>query len=244
LKNVFGAAFAAAAALCGLEAAAADEATYTSLSFLGAPVPAGAGSSLFTSFENHPGAGFISWLTCGSTPTSSGCYGSGQLGGFGNACAMLSGTGGALYVMDRQGLDAKGNPTGATALLVYKQKIDETPDGVVSASIVLAGKFPLPVKGGARVKCFMAANAKDVVLGTDKDSRLVFFDKKTRDIRSEGGEGAYPVQSITANEAGYVLVNLGDGFAVYGRDSVLQVSGGAVGQPLFPNKSNGVSLAP
>jgi len=44
---------------------------------------------LYTSYSFFDGNKKISWAVCGSLPGSSGCYGNGDLGPFGNVGAML-----------------------------------------------------------------------------------------------------------------------------------------------------------
>lgn len=231
----------AALGLSGGEAGAAEGA-YADLRFLG-KAKAGAGSNLVTHFQNYSGGKNLAWTTCGTSGATSGCYGSGDLEGFGNACAVLSGPGGFLYVLDKQGLNAKGELTQTSALFVFRQAISETGDGLVSVSFRLAEKVSLPLTGGATVRCSMAANPQDVVIGTDKSTSVTFFDKKTHAVRSAPAGGTGGVRSITANEAGYVVVtSLDDGLAIYDKDSQLQASGGTTAQTFVSNRLNAVEL--
>jgi hypothetical protein len=232
----------AALGLAGGEAGAAEGA-YTDLRFVGQAAKAGSGSNLVTYFRNSSDGKSLAWTTCGNSGATSGCYGSGDLEGFGNACAVLSGPGNILYVLDKQSLNAKGELTQTPALFMFRQSITETGDGLVGVSFRLAKKVALPLTGGAEVRCSMAANAQDVVLGTDKSASVAFFDKKAHTVRNEPAGGTAGVRSITANEAGYVVVtSLDDGLAVYDKDSQLQISGGTTAQTFVSNKVNAVEL--
>src|SRR5260370_7303353 len=47
-------------------------------------------STLFTTYQNY-GNNNITWVTCGSTKNTGGCYGSGTLGPFARVCAVMEG---------------------------------------------------------------------------------------------------------------------------------------------------------
>lgn len=202
---------------------------------------AGAGG-LYTYFQESTDGKSLGWSTCGSTGPTSGCYGAGTLQGFGNACAALSGPGGRLYVFDKQSLDANGEPTQEAALFVFRQSIEVSGDGQATVSFRQVKKAPLPLQGGATAHCFIAANAQDVVLGTDADGAIAWLDKKTNAVRP-GASGAGKTSSITANEAGFVvIVNEDKSLAIYDQNSQLQQSGGTFTNNFVPNRLSGVQL--
>lgn len=53
------------------------------------PAPALINDNLFTTYQFNTNDTTISWVTCGATQQSSGCFDSGQLLGFGRVCALM-----------------------------------------------------------------------------------------------------------------------------------------------------------
>ena len=49
------------------------------------------GSTLYTTYQISSNHQTVSWIVCGSTQESEGCYGSGNLGPFGSVGALLEG---------------------------------------------------------------------------------------------------------------------------------------------------------
>src|SRR5262249_14313275 len=86
-------------------------------------------ATLYTRFDTDPNQRIIDWNVCGSRPDSSGCYGSGRLGPFGRAGALMEGepttnriantVTRAIYVLD----PASGPNQNEVVLYVYT-KVD------------------------------------------------------------------------------------------------------------------------
>ena len=106
-------------------------------------------STLFTTYESN-GSTNITWVTCGSTTNTSGCYGSGSLGPFNRVCAIMEGepvTVGntvtrSIYVLDG------GSNTTSVSLNVFKKSDIITSNGD-TVSITPSKKLTLPLIGGS-----------------------------------------------------------------------------------------------
>src|SRR5208282_2817280 len=81
-------------------------------------------STLFTTYEVNQSLTQLSWTTCGSLPLTEGCYGSGTLGPFTDACAIVQSAPAPfnvntvlryIYVLDT------GSSANAATLTVYKR---------------------------------------------------------------------------------------------------------------------------
>jgi hypothetical protein len=203
-------------------------------------------STLFTTYESH-GNNNITWVTCGSTKNTGGCYGAGTLGPFGRVCAVIEGqpvTVGntvtrSLYVLDG------GSNTNIVSLNVFK-KTDTITSNSDTVSITPSKKLTLPLTGGGNALCSMAANDGFIFVGTDASPNAVKVNKLTYSLTKLGGfSPPLPVTAITANDYGYVTVTQqaatgGSGFSIYGPNGMLQEDGG--GAPFIPNTTNAYLL--
>jgi hypothetical protein len=114
-------------------------------------------STLFTTYESY-GNNNITWVTCGSTKNSDGCYGAGTLGPFGRVCAVMEGqpaTVGntvtrSLYVL------AGGSNTSIVSLNVFK-KTDTITSNSDTVSITPSKRLTLPLTGGSNALCSAVA---------------------------------------------------------------------------------------
>ena len=198
--------------------------------------------ALYTTYESY-GNSNITWVTCGSTTNTSGCYGSGSLGPFNRVCALMEGepvTVGntvtrSIYVLDG------GSSTSTVSLNVFK-KTDIITSNSDTVSITPSKKLTLALIGGSNASCAMAANAGFIFVGTNVSPSAVKVNKLTYGLTRLGGfSPPLPVTAITANDYGYVTVTQeaagqGSGFSVYGPNGMLQVDGG--GAPFIPNTTN------
>jgi hypothetical protein len=203
-------------------------------------------STLFTTYESY-GNNNITWVTCGSTKNTGGCYGAGTLGPFGRVCAVMEGqpvTVGntvtrSLYVLDG------GSNTNIVSLNVFK-KTDTITSNSDTVSITPSKKLTLPLTGGGNALCSMAANDGFIFVGTDASPNAVKVNKLTYSLTKLGGfSPPLPVTAITANDYGYVTVTQqaatgGSGFSIYGPNGMLQEDGG--GAPFIPNTTNAYLL--
>jgi hypothetical protein len=190
---------------------------------LQAQTPAAApDSTLYTNYFGSPTA--ITWIVCGSTSETSGCYGAGSLGPFVAIGAMLEGSPSvsgdvvsrAIYIVD-----SGANPV---ELYVYK-KTDTVSASGDSVSVVLANTIDLSLVGGSDVTVSMAANNDFLFIGTDQNTYPVRVRKSTLGVTTlrdfSGG-----TSSITSDEYGYITVTQDDAFVVYGPNGDLEEDGG------------------
>lgn len=186
-----------------------------------APAP---DSTLFTQYTLGNPYTFMSWIVCGSTEMSEGCYGSGGLGPFDHVGAAIEGNETVngntvtrdIYVVD----DATGSGNGVT-LYVY-QKTDMVSSSYDSATTSLTNTVALPLTGGSGVKTYLAGDNGFLYIGTNQDPYAVQVQESNLNYKeiASSPSGAN-VSSITADKYGYVTVtstdNSGSGsFNVYG----------------------------
>jgi hypothetical protein len=162
----------------------------------------------------------ISWITCGATSTSEGCYGSGTIKGFGKICAVLQDPAKSsdksrnnLYV-----LDSDYKHQGTVALHVIRKTVT-TANGYITTKFTRLQTIDLALQGGRSVGCEAAANANVVVAGTNTSTTAIEINKSTFATGSVGGfSPPANVTSIVADAAGYITVNFGEGFYLLGPD--------------------------
>lgn len=175
----------------------------------GSPPP---DSTLFTTYSMDAASTNITWMVCGSTVGTEGCYASGSLGPFGKVGAMLEGNPAvnlmtstvtrAIYVLDI----AAGTASNEVKLYVYK-KTDSVSATFDTVTVSLVKTILLPLTGGTSVHPTMAANAKFVYAGTAESSVAVRVQKNNFNISQIGGTN---ITAITADKYGYVTVTLGN----------------------------------
>ena len=141
------------------------------------PAPAASGSpidaTLFTTYTIDSAHTNVSWLVCGSTQNTSGCYASGNLGPFGKVGALMEGNPKtdlstntvtrAIYVLDI----ASGSNLNEVELSVYTKTDTITPD-FDTVSVTLSKTVSLPLVGGTSAGASMAANNKFLFIGTNR----------------------------------------------------------------------------
>ena len=222
--------------------------------------PTAPDSTLFTTYNLYGSSGAISvsWIVCGSTQESEGCYASGSLGPFVAVGAMMEGlpivSGSVvsrfIYVVDSGGTTVK--------LYVYK-KVDTVSAESDSVSVTLTHTITLPLTGGSTAICSMAANPAFLFIGTDQSPQAVEVKKSTFAVTKVGGfSPPINVTSITADQYGYVTVTQGDatgesGFYVFGPTGAGEEDGGGSSfmlgtmqavQPTAALTGNALSLPP
>jgi hypothetical protein len=175
--------------------------------------PAASGTGLYMYFSGQPTA--LSWSVCGSTPTEEGCFGSGELGPFGNACGVI-GSPASLVVADSDSL-VGGNPGGNATLYIYRENITATPSAPLLKSI------QLPVPGDPNVTCSLAATKNYIYFGTSKSLPWA-INFVTGAVTRVGAFGT-PTLSITATPA-FAVVNQVSGNAVYDSNNDILSDGG------------------
>ena len=213
--------------------------------------PAALDATLFTTYTISSGDQNVSLVVCGSTTESEGCYGSGSMGPFGKAGALIESnptTKGStvtrfIYVVD----SAAGSSGTGVNLNVYK-KTDTISSSSDTVSVTLFKTISLPLTGGSTAITSMAANTKFLFIGTDQGEQAVMVQKSNLVVTKVGIYIIGPnVTSITADQYGYVTVTQGDfttfpnGFAVFGPTGAAEEDGG--GADFMLSTTAGISTA-
>jgi hypothetical protein len=194
----------------------------------------------------------VSSLTCGSTSTTSGCYGSAVLGPFRQACAMVAtaidkieGPNNSTTYRRQVAIMDRGAQSGAQVTLsIYREThtIDATNDVTITTSKVKS--LTLPLVGGPSASCYLARNASGFYVGTNKSPAAVRVSSTFAVTTLPGFSPPIAVASITAMQGGYVTVTHKagalDGFYLFRNDGSLQASGG--GDSFVAGTQNGVVI--
>jgi hypothetical protein len=188
---------------------------------LGATAPVSAAArpdaTLYTSYfmDDSTFTG-VTWIVCGSTQQSEGCFDSGSLGPFGKIGGMLEGypfvdaatstVTRHVYIVDV----ASGGGAGVT-LYVYK-KTDVVSSSFDTTTFTLVKTLDLPITGGSSAKTSMAANGKFLFVGTDQSSEAVEIQKSNYAITQWGGfSPPMNISTITTDSYGYVTMTFSGG---------------------------------
>ncbi|MDQ3199137.1 MAG: hypothetical protein M3Q46_08130 [Verrucomicrobiota bacterium] len=178
------------------------------------------------------------WVTCGSTQNTSGCYAAGTLGPYGKIAAMMEGyprTNVSTNTVSREiyVVDVAGGPNqDQVTLNVYKKTDMITPD-FDTVTVVLTQSVPLALTGGTSAKALMAANKGFLFVGTNRSAMVDEIDKRSLAVTPLGPYSTN-LTSITADQYGYVTVAFGFEFTVFGPDGSGQLGGGGTEFMLNP----------
>ena len=196
-------------------------------------------ATLFTTYSIDSGHTNVSWLVCGSTQQTEGCYSSGNLGPFGKVGALIERHGTTdsttntvtrfIYVLDI----ATGSKGNGVTLYAY-EKTDMVTASFDTVSVSLFKTLTLPIKGGATgAQASMAENGRSLFVGTNRSPEAVEIQKSDFTIRSIGGfSPPINVSAITTDPYGYVTITFGsfnnfdNGFVVIGPNDLFQEDGG------------------
>jgi hypothetical protein len=195
-------------------------------------------STLYTTYGIDPAHTNVSWIVCGSTQNTEGCYSSGNIGPFGRVGALLEGNPRtdlvantvtrAIYVVDV----ASGTNQNEVVLNVYTKVDTITPD-FDAVTVTFSQAISLPLVGGTSVQTSMAANNQFLFVGTTRSPQGVEINKRNFSVTQVGGfSPPINVSAITADQYGYVTMSFGsfnggeNGFYVFGPDGNLQEDGG------------------
>ena len=202
-------------------------------------------STLYTQYFTLQPPTQIHWVTCGSTQQSEGCYGSGTLGPFANACSIVQSVPVPIssntviryiYVLD------SGSTAGGAVLTAYK-RVDVISPTYDTTTITTAATVPLTaLVGGTGVSCMLAQNPTNVYASTSQSTSAVAINKTSYSATSLSGFDGV-VSSISADSYGFVTINqvAGQGvhgFFVVGPDGSEQEDGG--GDYFMINPINGM----
>jgi len=206
-------------------------------------------ATLYTKYNTDRAHTSVNWNVCGSLPGSSGCYGSGTLGPFGMAGALLEGepttdltmntVTRAIYILDI----ASGPNQNEVVLYVYT-KVDTITTDSDTVTVTLSQTISLPLVSGL---ASMAANNQFLFIGTDRSPYAVEINKQTFSVTQLGGfNPPIPVTGITADEYGYATVSFGgfnslhSAFIVVGPDGSDEEDG--VGSQVMLNTNQAVKI--
>ena len=194
-------------------------------------------SGLYTTYRADGAKTTLSWVVCGTIGNGSGCYGSGQLGPFGQIGSIIE----SARIEDvREGTvtrflcvadQAYGSGQNGVALYVY-QRVDTIASEYDHTSFTLEKTISLPLVGGSQAVVFLAANQDYLVVGSNNSSVPVEVNKRTGAVTPLGIISQAPTSS-TADGYGYIVVTSANGFFVVGPDGMLQEDGG--GSPFTIN---------
>ncbi|MEP6899135.1 MAG: hypothetical protein ABI870_11435 [Rhodanobacter sp.] len=205
-------------------------------------------SGLYTTYSFGDAGGYVLWLVCGSTVGSDGCYGSGNLGPFGHAGAIIEGNETVsgktvtrnIYVVD----DAANGGAGVKLYIYTKTDVVSSPYDQITVN--LTGTLSLPLVGGAGAVSYIAANKGFLFTGTSRSQEAVRIEKDNLSITELGGfSPPINVSSITADKYGFVTVNFGGssgfgGFYAFDPSGNFDEDGG--GNDLVAGNANGISI--
>ena len=193
-------------------------------------------STLFITYTIDSEHTNLSWLVCGSTQQSSGCYSSGNLGPFKKVGALLEGNPWTnngtvtrrIYVLDV----ATGSNGNGVTLYVYK-KTDTVTSSFDTVNVTLIKTLSLPIVGGTSALASMAANNTFLVVGTNQSPEAVAIRETTFSVTMIGGfSPPINVAAITKDGYNYITITFGsfnnssNGFVVLGPNGSEQEDGG------------------
>lgn len=172
-------------------------------------------STLYTTYNTQAPYTSVVFSVCGSLPKAEGCFAGGVLGPFGQIGAMIEGDPAQnlkkgtvtryIYVLDV----AYGSAGNDVALYVYK-RVDTITESDDTVTVTLANTLGLPLTGGSATTAYMAANSNFVFVGTSQNG-LVAMVKKSNLAVTQFGYAPLPLDSITADQYGYVSIEAGSG---------------------------------
>ena len=171
--------------------------------------PTAPDSTLFTSYFFGSNFQDVTWIVCGSTQQSSGCFGAGGLGPFGKVGAMIEGnplvSGNtvtrAIFVVDCN------SANNGVELYGYK-KVDVVTATTDTITVTLIKQIALPLTGGSTAACSMVANQQLLFIASDQAGGGVVEVKKSNLNVTQLGGFAPPI-TLTVDQYGYVTVTSG-----------------------------------
>jgi len=175
-------------------------------------------AQLYTTYNFSP-TGF-SWITCGSTSSSDGCYGSGAVTGFGRLCAILSdaNVGSSTSSLQRiYALDSEGNGKHDVVLHYLTREISVDSTGYAHTTITDVKRVTLPLAGGPHVACYAADNNAVIAAGTSTSTTAAVVTKPALTVSSSGGfSPPEAMTGIAADASGNIALNFSGGFYLLG----------------------------
>lgn len=155
----------------------------------------------------------LSYIVCGNTAQSGGCFASGSIGPVGRIGAVIEGapgTQGNTVTRDVYIVDMAGGSAGTGVILDVYQKADTIEATTVVSTVKFLKSVSLPLVGGPGVACYLAGNGAFLYVGTSASTKAVQVHKGGLTLQSTGEfTPALNVTGITVNDYGYVSVNFG-----------------------------------
>jgi hypothetical protein len=183
---------------------------------------------LYTNYSHDETS--ISFVVCGFVVGGgSGCFGSGVLYTFEQACAVLEGTPKqknniitrAIYVLDKRTSD------NAPITLTVFTRTDTFANGLDSIAVAQTKQISLGITGGAKAACMMVANDAFVYAGTTADPGAVAIDKKSFALQPLGSSIMHSkLKSITADERGWVAIHFNEDYLLIDPAGGIEARGG------------------
>jgi len=195
-------------------------------------------AGLYTSYSIGSGYQNVTWTVCGTTQMTEGCYGSGTLGPFGHAGALIESspvvdvaTGTVtryIYIVDNAA-KSEGNDV---VLNVYK-KVDVVTSSTDTVTVSLVKAVPLAaLRGGLNTSTYMAANENYIYVATNDYTWAVRIQRTnlTHQVQTAGVSPPASVSAITSDFYGNVTVTFG-GTTTNGTAGSLQfdINGNSIG---------------
>lgn len=156
--------------------------------------------------------GYVTFITCGSSPTSEGCYGSGTFGPFSRVGCMIEGmatTSGhvvtrAVFVID---VASGSESTGVTLYRYSKTDTIDPTSGDDTVHSTLTNTVALPLVGSATAACYIAGTTDFLYIGTDQTGSVIRVQKgpltTTSVVANQPGSR---IKALTADQYGFVSI--------------------------------------
>lgn len=185
-------------------------------------------SGLFTYYSTIDSTE-LNWVTCGTLPSATECYGAGHLSPFINACAIVQSVPAVLdaftvvryiYVLD------SGSSADGASLVTFK-RTDTVDDYHDTISVTKEATVPLPnIVAGTGATCLMVQGLTNVYVGTTQSATAVRINRTTYDVTTLGtGNGT--LTSMTTDSYWFVTINRnqagGITHTIYGPDDQLEM---------------------
>lgn len=182
-------------------------------------LPAQAADYFATTLERFDRS--LTWITCGSTATSSGCFGAGSIGPFGRMCSVV-GSNTRVVVADTAA------DSGQTTLFVYALAESTTP----TMTLLRAVRLPSTIPPSGTARCEMALLNNYVYFGTSESATYAQVNLRNYGVKT-GSVCGTPTSAITAGPDAAVVSQSGC-FVSFDTNGIAQLSGGESSDKFVP----------
>jgi hypothetical protein len=196
-------------------------------------------ANLYTTYQFASNNQALSWVTCGATQGSEGCFGSGEISPFDNICAVLEGSAkikGDTVTQDIYIFDKVTGKSPSLYLDVYK-KTDVITESYDTTTFTQTQHVNLQLPASGKAACYAAAGPVAIYAATSTSQTAVQISKTTFGVFSVGGfSPPETVTGIQADSRGYVSINFTGGFYLFGPTGAGEEDGG--GNALLLNETS------